>query len=234
MRELLPDNIALTERLAALPQNLQVVRANQPQLDNQREIASIASWSWAFTTYIAILSQAHPELTISRLAYMRNILREASRLGGQGWRTYDYVFRSQAAVDFAIDWSELNPALALSYLQQLPSSTHLPRPLCSLCQEPDHTSTTCALAPLASPSQHWPPIRKSQLPSPKPLQSKLPDGSQLCVSWNQGLCSAPGPVCRYKHICGSCGENHQARDCNLTPEGSIFKRAPKRPPSRSS
>ena len=93
---------------------------------------------------------------------MRNILRKAIRLGGQGRRTYDYVFHSQAAVDSSIDWSELNPALALSYLQQLPSSTHPPCPLCSLCQELDHSSTTCALAPLASPSQQWP----QEIPAP--------------------------------------------------------------------
>ena len=232
MRELLPDNIALAERLAALPQHLQVVRANNPQLDSQREVASIASWSWAFTTYVAIISQAHPNLTISRLAYMRNILREANRLGGSGWRTYDYVFRSQAAVDTTMDWAELNPTLALSYLQHTPNSPHLPRIPCSLCQEPDHVSSSCALAPLATPSQHWPPKKGPPL-SPKPLPSKLPDGSQLCVSWNQGLCSAPGPICRYKHVCGSCGEDHQAKGCRLTPEGSIFKRPPKRPPPRA-
>ena len=163
---------------------------------------------------------------------MRNILREGSRFGGQCWRTYNYVFCSQAAVDFSIDKYKLNPALALSYMQQLPSSTHSPRPLCFHCQEPDHSSTTCAFAPLASPFQHGPPIRRSQPSSPKPLPSKLPDWSQLCVSWNQGLCSASGRVCRYKHICSSCSENNWARDCSLTPdsEGSIFEQIPKQPP----
>ena len=55
--------------------------------------------TWAFTTYIAVLSQARPDLTVSCPAYMRNILQEANRIGNDGWHTYDYVFRSQVAVD---------------------------------------------------------------------------------------------------------------------------------------
>ena len=43
MQELLLNNVALAEGLAALSQHLQVVRANHLQLDFQWEIASIAS-----------------------------------------------------------------------------------------------------------------------------------------------------------------------------------------------
>ena len=232
MRELLPDNIALAERMVTLPQQ-SFIRSPGFQVV-QREVASINSWACAFATYIAILSVAHPSLVVSRLAYMRNIIREASRFGGDGWRTYDYVFRSQAAADSSMDWASTNPSLLLAYMQNSAPSTKLP---CPLCHETDHQSQSCALAPLIPPStqppaSQWAPKRPhyaSQQPSSQ-LPSRLPDGSQLCVSWNQGGCIAMGR-CRYKHVCGSCGETHIARDCSQTPEDSIFKRQPKRPAS---
>ena len=108
---------------------------------------------------------------------------------------------------------------------------------CPLCHETDHQSQSCACAPLIPPStqppaSQWAPKRPhyaSQQPSSQ-LPSRLPDGSQLCVSWNQGGCIAMGR-CRYKHVCGSCREAHIARDCSQTPEDFIFKRQPKRPAS---
>ncbi len=226
MRELLPDNIALSERLATL---LQFARAQQHSF-GQRDISSITSWACAFVTYIAVLAQKSTELIPSRLAYLRNIMREAYRTVGEGWRTYDYVFRNQAAADPSLELSEIVPALALAYLQPL---GFLPKVPCPLCQEPDHSAANCALAPLAHPSQLTvaPGSAKprSTPPAPTKFPSRLPDGSQLCVSWNQGACSASGPVCRYKHVCGSCSKDHIARDCKMTPESSVFKRPPKRP-----
>lgn len=115
MRELLPDNIALADRLATLPSN---TRAFDSRPTAQREIPSIVTWCCAFSTYVAILSQAHPELVVSRLAYMGNLMKEASRFGGEGWRTYDHIFRSQAAADTSKDWTELSPSLMLSYMHQ--------------------------------------------------------------------------------------------------------------------
>ena len=67
--------------------------------------------------HVVVLSQAHPELVVSRLAYMRNIVWEANRFGGDGWRTYDYVFRSQAAANTCIDWTTTNPSLMLIYMK---------------------------------------------------------------------------------------------------------------------
>ena len=91
MRELLPDNIALTERLAALLSGL----APQKPL-SQRVIGgewALVTWVSSFATYIAIIAEAHPERVVDMLAYMRLIRREASKFGGTGWLTYDAVFR---------------------------------------------------------------------------------------------------------------------------------------------
>ena len=67
MRELLPDNVALAERLEALPST---AASNHAPL---REVASITSWTCAFATYIAVVAQAHPARVCDMLAYMRLI-----------------------------------------------------------------------------------------------------------------------------------------------------------------
>ena len=220
MRELLPDNIALMERLEVFPAH---VGQAPRQKGTQREVASIRSWVCAFTTYVAILSEARPDLTKGRLAYLRNIVREAGRFGVDGWRTYNYAFRSQAAAVPAMDWSELNPSLLLAFMPTslLPGNQPAKQPCC-FCQEADHVSSHCALAPLAPPSTRPPPNFKSPgiKRSPSPQQ-------QLCISWNQGACMMPG-TCRYRHQCGTCGESHMARDCIQTTDDSVYKRPPKR------
>ena len=58
MRELLPDNIALAERLAALPPGL---APRKPP--GEREIGgdcALATWVLLFATYVAIVAAAHP------------------------------------------------------------------------------------------------------------------------------------------------------------------------------
>ncbi len=91
------DMLEITWRLATLPQMMQL------HTIGQREVSSITSWACAFTTYTAILAQTSPDLVVGRLAYLRNIMREAYRLGGDGWRTYDYVSHNQAAADCSMD-----------------------------------------------------------------------------------------------------------------------------------
>ena len=91
MRELLPDNLALTERLAALPQGLA-----PPKPPGEREITgdkALLTWVSSFATYVAIVAEAHPSRVGDMLAYLRLIVREAGKFGGNGWLTYDSVFR---------------------------------------------------------------------------------------------------------------------------------------------
>ena len=80
MRELLPDNIALAERMAALPSGI----IQQKQL-GQREIGgerALMTWVSSFATYVAIVAGAHPERVADMLAYMRLVVREANKFGG--------------------------------------------------------------------------------------------------------------------------------------------------------
>ena len=117
MRELVPDNMALAERLEALP-----LRLGHPTKQAfQREVGSLITWVSSFTTYMAIVAEAHPVRDM--LAYMRLIIREAHKHGGQDWLTYDAVFRCnhQGASQ---PWNVLDPCLRK---RDTPPASHLPR-----------------------------------------------------------------------------------------------------------
>ena len=91
--------------------------------------------------------ESHPHLVQSRLAYMCLIIREARRAGGDGWVSYDAVFRQNAAQDNTTEWSKLDASLHSStFLSTRRTNTTF----CSLCLESNHTSSRCALAPLMS------------------------------------------------------------------------------------
>ena len=80
IRELLPDNMALAERLEVLP-----LRLGHPSKQVElREIGSLITWVSSFSSYVAIVSEAHPERVCDMLAYMRLIVREAHKHGGRG------------------------------------------------------------------------------------------------------------------------------------------------------
>ena len=76
------DNVALAERLAALPPGLA-----PPKPPGEREIGgekALVTWVSSFSTYVAVVSLKHPERVADMLAYMRLMIREASKFGGNG------------------------------------------------------------------------------------------------------------------------------------------------------
>ena len=46
--------------------------------------------------------------------------------------------------------------------------------------------------------------------------------SNICISWNKGACIFPGQ-CTYRHTCATCHRNHRAKDCQQTPNSSVYK-----------
>ena len=97
MRELLPDNIAILRHMEALDSpNPLAPRATgaRPRL---REVSSLISWVLCYVTYVAVLSESHPNLVRSCLAYLALVVSKARRNGGDGWITYDAIFRQNAA-----------------------------------------------------------------------------------------------------------------------------------------
>ena len=180
MRELLPDNMALSARLLGLPSPAR--QENYPQ----REIAGILPWTCAFTTYVAVVAQAHPERVKDMLAYMRLVVGAAQKFKeGRGWLTYDTVFRQN---------------------NQGPGARWDAVVICRYCTGADHPAESCALAPF------FPPAKASLPPRYSPAGGPGRTSGLLCKSWNAGKCRFPGN-CYYRHVCSTCGDNHRARDC---------------------
>jgi hypothetical protein len=208
MRELLRDNITLTQQLEVLggqsvPALPGVLR---PRL---REVTSISSWMYCFMAYIAIRA-GNVDDTRDKLAYARLILRESLRHSGRGWIDYDRVFRQQAALDNTMSWNTLHPGIQAATLLGQSGS---PSSLCTICRELDHSAANCAMAYLEPP--------RSQLictqPSATPENSRQPVKRQgpfhdVCHSWNKGACIYPA-TCTYRHICAICHQRHMARNC---------------------
>ena len=225
MKELLGDNIALHQRMQEVQQRCDnnstqwVTTAPSPKL---REISSPLSWVASFILYMAVKTpDSH---TRQLLTYTRLILDMARRHSGKGWLEYDRTFRKQMACNPEhASWGELNPSL-LAYAI-LGSETGIqgvrPGSWCSLCQEPDHKTTECALQslePVSTPPL-IPPTPRSHTPGP--IKSSTRGGgrwrhdplSDICRKWNRGLPCASDP-CKYKHLCRECqSEDHPAMSC---------------------
>ena len=128
MKEFLHDNVLLGKRLDAMGATALLGPAwgSTAKPANMRDFPSLISWISCFTTYIAILGEAFPHLVRSHLAYMSLIITEASRNGGEGWRSYDTVFRQNAANNTDADWTRLDSSLHSStFLAQRAESAGL-------------------------------------------------------------------------------------------------------------
>ena len=218
LSELLPDNVELLRRAEAEP-STQV--QGQRQL---RRVSTLSTWVQCFATYAAVLAEAHPYRMRDLLAYLRLIVREAQCHEGDGWRSYDILFRKLAAMNTSIKWGAPLPSLySTSFTSSRPSQT-----LCELCLKGDHKSGECALSPAISAVSFLSQERLVQLG----LQSlaSLPRASQVrdsrtastgfadrpvCKRWNFGSAGCKGyPACTYRHACLKCGRrSHRAIDC---------------------
>ena len=144
MRELLPDNISLKERLESLPNRSPSFR--DPVV---REISSLPTWISAFSSYIAIVAETHPVRVKDMCAYMRLIVQEAQKYGGNGWLTYDSIFRRNHTGPTA-RWDQLDPSLHIAHIIARADSRIIPP--CVYCNEADHRPEDCALATVQHPA----------------------------------------------------------------------------------
>ena len=141
MRELLPDNVALLQRLqeTSIPGHPQP--ANPSRL---RDIRDPLSWAACFMAFVAAKTEC-PE-TRELMAYGKIVISLAQKHGGLGWAMYDTLFRQQVAAGADSTWSQLNPSLmAATVLGASNESSPLP---CTRCQASDHLTSECALASL--------------------------------------------------------------------------------------
>ena len=198
MRELLPDNIALAERLATLPPGLAA-----PKPPGERDIGgdrALATWVSSFATYVAIVAQAHPERVADMLAYLRLVVREASKFGGNGWLTYDAVFRRNHEGP-SEPWNTLDASLHQVYIANQQEKNHHPLQalpgggppgsrVCSCFSPPQNTAFHTGS--LSQPTGRPPLSTKGKTAlSALPPASHLPllECRKLQVSWEMHICS---------------------------------------------
>ena len=189
-----------------------------------RDIPSLVSWLYCFNGYVAIRTK--DQLTHQMLAYSHLIIREALRHGGTGWLQHDRVFRCQLSINSWLAWNTSEPSLQAATILGQRSSTGT---LCSLCQESDHPTHQCALAPLqehvhaTSPNLHQGSATYCPLKRTKTILS-------ICDSWNKGQRFTP--CCTFRHTCATCQRNHKAHDCPDTPPDMEYKAAARISPSK--
>ena len=119
-----------------------------------------------FFTYVAIVAEAHPERVGDMLAYMRLIIREASKFGGSGWLTYDAVFcRNQGGL--SSPWNYFDASLHQVYIANQRDKVAIP---CKHCHEIDHPASDCAVASVLPRTLSS--LSEPSLPSPSAWVSK--------------------------------------------------------------
>lgn len=203
----------MAERLATLPLGLA-----PPKPPAEREIVgerALLTWVSSFATYIAIVAEAHPEWVADMLAYMRLVIREASKFGGTGWLTYDSVFcRSQEGLSTL--WNTLDAALHQVYIASQGTRT---APPCQHCLKVDHLASECAVAallPSTSNGTHPQLATQERMAGKAKRPSPYTTQRPVCASWNAGTCKFPGK-CLYSHVCTNCYGSHPATSCRERP-----------------
>ena len=106
LKELLPYNVALLQRLQEVGGQPQVPASSQSRL---RDIRDPLTWVACFLSFVA--AKVNHAETRELMAYGQIVLQLARRHGGLGWIAYDSQFRQQAAAGSVASWSELNPSL---------------------------------------------------------------------------------------------------------------------------
>ena len=218
MRELLPDNVSLLQRLQETSLPGHPPPATPSRL---RDIRDPLSWAACFMAFVAAKVES-PE-TRELMAYKKIIISLVQRHSGLGWTTYDTLFRQQVAAGAEAAWSQLNPSLMAATVLGA-TGEQSPRP-CSHCRASDHKSQECALAPL-DPNQA--PLAARSSARFRPYRQP----EEVCRRFNRGTCMAS--PCKFDHVCSSCQKpghgSHECRRASSRPTGS----EPNPPPAKSS
>ena len=140
LAELLPDNMEL-QRLADTES-----RHGSGQWQ-PRWVNSLITWVQCFVTYATMVAEAHPHRMRNLMAYLRMIVRQAQRHGGDGWRSYDVLFRKIAAANSALRWGQPLPSL---YPTPFLAARASAAASCENCGKRDHRSKECTLSPVTA------------------------------------------------------------------------------------
>ena len=210
MAELLRDNMEAERRR---PRAQHAESAGPSGGGNRREVPDLFSWIQCFGMYAAVVTSRHPEKTQQLFAYQTMIVREARRCGGKGWLAYDSMFRQQASLAPACDWSKLNNSLySVTFMAQQNGRGRT----CTLCLETDHAAVDCALAPAYRPNRQGGREFDRNYRGHGDYRGHNERSERICYSWNDSRCSMP--YCRYRHVCAKChSSDHKAIHCSAYP-----------------
>ena len=108
LKEFLPDNVVLHQRLGVPIGSAAFLTTARPVRPNLCKAHNLLSWVSCFTTCTAALMEARPDLIKSRLAYLALIAVEARKHRGDGWQAYDSMLRRNSTHDLT-PYSRLVP-----------------------------------------------------------------------------------------------------------------------------
>ena len=130
LKELLPDNAALLQRLQELG-HLTALGSQPQSAVRLREINNPLTWIFCYLSFVAAKTES--EETRDLIAYGQIILQLARRHGGPGWLQQ---FRQQAAGGSLTPWREINNSLlsATVLAAQSETGTSPRRLFCTQCQ----------------------------------------------------------------------------------------------------
>ena len=206
MAEFLKDNAEAERRRATVGESGQAVRGSR------REIPDFESWLQCLSAYAAVICSRYPDKARELWAYQAFMIAEHRKCGGRGWLIYDSAFRQQITSLERVDFSKVN--------QSLYSTTFLAYggrgQFCTHCMLSDHSSDECAL----HPGRGIPLLQiQDQLSRRARRSEDVSMGDQMrrmgrrgaCYAFNDGKCVSP--ICRFEHICSTCGGNHRRTVC---------------------
>ena len=202
LKELLPDNVALLQRLQEVSTGTQASAGGQSRM---RDIRDPLTWASSFMAFAAARSDVSE--TRDLLAYGQLILLLARKHGGLGWVAYDHQFRQQAAAGSSAPWSELNLSLMAATVFSTGGET--PTRACSLCFAADHSARDCALASLeVDKAAPRPSASNRSATRPKPYRTR----EEVCRRFNRGTCTSTS--CKFEHSCSACQQpGHGSHEC---------------------
>ena len=215
-KELLLDNITLSERLQALgqPGSQLSYLGSVPTAPRLRSISDPLTWACCFLAFMAASTES--DATREMAAYAQIVVMQARKHPGGGWLAYDQQFRQQRAAGLDLKWNDLSPSIMAATVLRSAHET------CTLCHFPDHATEQCALFSQEPPKAPKPPVRQSPY-RVKPYAVPKAANSEPCRRFNRGSCPSTAETCRYAHTCSACEKpGHGAVSCpeplNPTPK----------------
>ena len=180
MRDLMADNVSLHSQLEDLHGLGSLIATPAGLRPRLREVPSLSSWMFCFAAYMAV--RTRDPLTRDMLAYCHLIIREVLRHGNNGWQEYDWSFCRQVAIDNNLPWNMLLSGLQAATLTT--PGTSRGSTVCTICREPDHVATQCALIAMQQPVQGTANYTRSPIRPPRihPTYLCLLESGPMCLS----------------------------------------------------